>query len=175
MSRAAPVFWVFVFNALLLAGMIEANHILAPYGVSLHLHVLLVLFAGLYLRILHGAVIALLLGSMLDALDTPGFGPLLLLITALWTGAVYLRLRIRRQVTFQIRMSALGLQAAFLAAATVFFGLGSIAIAAFWQRLAIDAALSLALVTFLAPLWLRLQIRLLETFRWDIAAERPEG
>ncbi len=175
MSRAAPVFWVFVFNALLLAGMLEANHLLAPYGVSLHLHALLVLFAGLYLRILHGAVIAILLGGMLEALDTPGFGPLLFLMTALWAGGVYLRLRIRRQVLFQIRMSALGLQAAFLAAATVLFGGGSLGIAAFWQRLAVDAALSLALVTLLAPLWIHLQIRLLESFRWDIAAERPEG
>lgn len=175
MSRAVPAFWVFVFNILLLAGMVEANHLLAPFGVSLHLHALFILFAGLYLRILHGALLAIFIGGMLDAIDTSGFGPLLFLMTALWTGAVYLRLRIRREILFQIRMSALGLQAAFLVAATVFFGGGSLGIAAFWQRLAVDAALSLTLVALLAPFWVQLQIRLLESFRWDIASERPEG
>ncbi|MCC5807660.1 MAG: hypothetical protein JJU00_15150 [Opitutales bacterium] len=175
MSRAVPVFWVFVFNILLLAGMVEANHLLAPFGVSLHLHALFILFAGLYLRVLHGALLAIVIGGMLDAIDTPGFGPLLFLMTALWTATVYLRLRIRREVLFQIRMSALGLQAAFLLAATAAFGGGSFGVAAFWQRLAVDAVLSLALVTLLGPVWVHLQIRLLESFRWDIASERPDG
>lgn len=155
--------------------MVEANHLLAPLGVSLHPHVLLVLFAGLYLRVLHGAILALLFGGMLDAIETPGFGPLLFLIVALWTGAVYLRPRIRREVSYQIRLSALGLQAAFIVAATLFFGVESLGIAAFWQRFALDTLLSLILVGALAIPWARLQILLLESFQWDITKERAEG
>ncbi len=175
MSRAVPVFWVIIMNLFLLGAMMEANHLLAPWGVSIHLHALLVLFAGLYLRVLHGAFLVIIIGGSLDAIHSPGFGPMLLLLLGLWTLIVCLRPRIRRQVPFQVRLTALAAQLLFLLAVTVVFAGPARAIGTFWQRVAIDSLLSLALVTALALPWIHLQIRLLQSFNWEIVSERSDS
>ena len=175
MSRAIPVFWIIILNLLLLGAMMEANHLLAPWGVSIHLEAVFVLFAGLYLRVLHGAFLVVILGGSLDATHSPGFGPMLLLLLGLWTLVVYLRTRIRRQIRFQVRMTALGTQLLFLLAATVLFARPAWAMGAFWQRFALDSLLSLTVVALFAVPWGNLQIRLLQSFNWDITSERSDG
>lgn len=175
MPRYLIISVVIFVNALLLFVLNEANHLLAPLGVSLHGQALTVLFAGLYLRILHGAILSLLLG-LLSSVAGPGdAGSLTLLFLLLWSGAVFMRRRIRREVKFQVRMTALLLQAAAFAYLMLAFAGPFLTLSAFWLRVLVDGTLSLILVATAAVAWVEFQIRLLEANGWDIRSERPDA
>ncbi|MCC5842144.1 MAG: hypothetical protein JJT96_18660 [Opitutales bacterium] len=174
MPRYLIITVVIFVNALLLFVLNEANHLLAPLGVSLHGQALAVLFAGLYLRVLHGAILSLLIGLLSSAAGPGDTGSLTLLFLLLWSGAVFMRRRIRREVKFQVRMTALLLQTcAFLYLMLVFSG-PWLTLPAFWLRVLADSALSFIFVTAASVAWVEFQIRLLESSGWDIRSERPE-
>jgi cell shape-determining protein MreD len=171
MNNSGKALSTLLFQFALLLLLQGVNHLLNPLALSLHLDVLLVLFAGLYLRVLHGVWVALLAGLLVDAYSPLPPGLRALGILGLWVAVVWLRPRIHPSARRNVRLAAALLQAAWLILPALALGAGRMGNWTYWQRFACDLGLSLAVVWLAAPAWCDLQRRYLLALGWDLHAQ----
>lgn len=154
-------------NYLLFFALKEFNHYLAPWSVSLHAEVLLILFPALFLPLGQSLVLSVLIAAMVGVhypvpLATTIFSFLVLFHIGAW-----MRTRIRLEHMGHLAGLGAGLQVLFLLVWSLGFVRFAVSPGAFWIRVGTDALLSGAVVALLAAGWCRWQLRLLGEFGWE--------
>lgn len=171
MNNNARAFSTLIFAALLILVLNEINGWLARYAINLNLDVLLVIFCGLYLRVLHGWWIILLIGLSLDAIRPMPFGSGVAGLMFLWVATVWMRGKIRRERAQDCAVAAVLIQLIWLILLNILWQEGRWMYAAFWQRLLIDSLFSLTVVALLAYPWCEFQRMFLKWSGWDLNNE----
>jgi len=171
MNRRQQILVLFALHLGLAVCIGEINYQLAPHALHLHLDVLLVLFAGLYLRAVHSVVFTAGLGLLCGALYPFAVGGYALVLAALWLVIALTRPHLRREQTLPVTLLAVLVQLLYMLAATVWFHWGHLGEWLVWQRFLIDAALNCALLATFTGRWIRLNISTLFQIGWDIEAE----
>jgi hypothetical protein len=171
MNTNVRAFSTLIFAAFFILILTEINGWLARYAIHLNLDVLLVIFCGLYLRVLHGWWIILIIGLSLDAIRPIPFGSGVAGLIFLWVATVWMRGRIRRERPQNCTTVAVTIQLIWLLALHLIWNEGRWIYAAFWQRLFWDTLLSLIVVALLAYPWCEFQRVFLKWSGWDLNSE----
>ena len=149
----------------------EANFFLGELGLALHLEALLVLFAGLYFRLIHGVGLAILIGLLADAGEASPWGSYFLILLLLWALVFSVRNRLQSENFAQITVFALALQTIYLAATSLFYAGSFFDQWIYWQRILSEGLLSLFVVFLAAYPWTEFNRLVLREFGWDLNAE----
>ena len=158
-------FLVFLANLLLIWLVGLANHLLAPYNVSLYAGGLLVTFASLRLDLRHGFIAMLLTALAVDALTPVPFGISLLLFGLVQAVLVYGRQRFpREEPVFATVVALLSNLFLFLCVSFILIGHQPHPGEA-WLRLFADLLLSQLVLVLITPWFMALQVRAHELVR----------
>lgn len=171
MNTNVRAFSTLIFAALFILILSEINGWLARFAIHLNMDVLFVLFAGLYLRILHGWWLILIIGLLLDATRPTTFGSGVAGMFLLWIASVWMRGQIRRERAQDCAIAAIIIQLIWLLALNLIWNEGRWNHAVYWQRFFIDTAFSLLLVGILAHPWCEFQRLYLKWSGWDLNSE----
>ncbi|MCC5835470.1 MAG: hypothetical protein JJU20_12110 [Opitutales bacterium] len=167
-SRAVSILF-FALGLLVLQA--ELNNWLAGMSLALNLDILLVLFCGLYLRILHGWWIVIFVGLLVDAGRPTPIGMNVIALILLWTLVVYYRRQIHRESPTHVIWTAVSLQTVWLLTLTLTMSYGRAGEWIYWQRFLLDGGLSLVFIALFAWPWCEIQRVYLKWSGWDLNAE----
>lgn len=171
MNTQLRAFSIFFFSLGMLVIQTELNNWLANWSLALNLDILLIVFCGLYLRILHGWWIVVFVGLLVDAARPTPIGMDVIGLILLWTLVVYYRRQIKRESATHVAWTAVSLQCLWLLFLTVSMSQGRLGEWIYWQRFLIDGGLSLVVVAIAAWPWCELQRLYLKWSGWDLNAE----
>lgn len=171
MNTQVRAFSTLLFALGLLILQAELNNWFAEMSLALNLDILLVLFCGLYLRILHGWWIVVFVGLLVDAGRPTPIGMNVIALILLWTLVVYYRRQIQRESPTHLIWTAVSLQTLWLVTLTLTMSQGRAGEWIFWQRFLLDAGLSLSIIALFAWPWCELQRIYLKWSGWDLNAK----
>lgn len=171
MSNNIRVIGIFFFNFFLLIALGELNHNLTSFAVYLNLDVLFLLCAGLYLRLLHGVILAVVIALTMEATNPLPFGTRLIAFLAIWFIIVEFSRRIQRNNPSHVRTLAVILQFVWFLCLSVIAGQEFLDSGTFWLRTGTDLLLSCLTIMLLANFWVNFQCRFLSDLGWNLKAE----
>lgn len=171
MNTQLRAFSIFLFALALLVIQAELNNWLAGWSLALNLDILLVVFCGLYLRILHGWWIVVFVGLLVDATRPTPAGLSVIGLILLWTLVVYYRRQIHRENATHVAWTAVSLQFLWLTVLTLMLSHGRAGEWIYWQRFLVDGGLSLVVIAIIAWPWCEIQRLYLKWSGWDLNAE----
>lgn len=171
MSNNFRAFSSLLFALALYILLSELNGALARYAIHVNVDILFVIFAGFYLRILHGWWIVLIMGMFLDAgrLTPPGMSTLGLIF--MWMVTVWLRHRFRRDRFADCASVAIGAQFIWLLILQIALAQDRAMNFHYWYRFLTDGAISLSICGALAWHWCQIQRIFILWTGWDLNAE----
>lgn len=161
------IFVMAVMNYLLWVIFHGASQTLAPWNLSLHFEILLIIFPALYLSAVPGLIHCTLFTLILGAFrPTPLFATLLALLL-LWNVGIFMRNQLQPQNRGHVGLAAGFLQLILVLGWSLFQAASAVDPSAFWLRVCSEATLSALFTGLLAGIWCDLQLGVLSEMGWQ--------